>query len=77
MMYTDGAFETLVSDGDLLGLDRFEQLLQRNPPPQHWANYLGSVVTGFSPETLEDDIIIATVKYLGHSTQTQSEASTT
>ena len=76
MMYTDGAFETRVSDGELLGLDRFEQLLQRNPPPEHWAHYLGSVITGFSPEHLEDDIIIASLKYLGNSRETQNEAST-
>ena len=75
MMYTDGAFETRVSDGEILGLDRFEQLLQRKPPPQHWSKYLGSVITGFGPENLEDDIIIATVKYLGPSRQIQKEAS--
>ena len=77
MMYTDGAFETRVSGGEILGLDRFEELLQRNPPPKSWAKYLGSAVTGFGPEHLEDDIIIATVKYLGPSSLRESKASVT
>jgi hypothetical protein len=71
-MYTDGAFETRGANGERLGLDRFKELLHRNPAPKHWPRYLGRLVTGHFAVAPDDDILIASISYLKPPSETNT-----
>lgn len=77
IMYTDGAFETRGANGERLGLDRFKELLYRNPPPKHWPRYLGRLVTGHFAVAPDDDILLASISYLGPPSETNAPATET
>lgn len=64
-LYTDGVIESRGPDGEQLGLERFEALLRRNPPPKHWPTYLDGVITNHTGTQPEDDVLIASLCYLG------------
>lgn len=64
-LYTDGVIESRGADGEQLGLDRFEAILRRQPPPDHWPTYLDEVVTSHTGMNPEDDVLIASITYLG------------
>ena len=65
ILYTDGVIESRGPDGEQLGLERFEALLRRQPPPNHWPTYLDGIITNHSGTHPEDDVLIASLCYLG------------
>ncbi len=68
--YTDGAFESRNRKGEMLGLDRLNQMMRLQPPPRHWPQFIAAAVNKHSAGRPEDDILIASLTYLAPRQQT-------
>jgi hypothetical protein len=65
LLYTDGATEARDTLGRMLGIDRLEDAMRRQPPPRDWSAHVADVVDGHRAGPPEDDILIATLGYRG------------
>lgn len=70
--YTDGAFEARNRKGHKMGIGRLREALRRQPPPPSWPEFLMQLVGGFSGGAIDDDILVATLTFLGPPTATRS-----
>jgi serine phosphatase RsbU (regulator of sigma subunit) len=64
IIYTDGAFEARDRLGRSLGLKNLQQLMQQNPPPRNWPQFITSTVEKHHAGRADDDILVAAVTFL-------------
>jgi hypothetical protein len=65
LLYTDGATEARDTLGRMLGIERLEEAMRRDPAPRDWSAHVANVVDGHRAGAPEDDILIATLAYRG------------
>ncbi len=65
LLYTDGATEARDALGRMLGVERLEDVMRRQPAPRDWSAHVANVVDGHRAGSPEDDILIATLTYRG------------
>ncbi len=66
LAYTDGAFEARDRTGKQLGLDTLRNLLNKQPSPRNWPQYIRSIVDKHQAGRIEDDILIAAVTHIAN-----------
>lgn len=74
ILYTDGATEARDTLGRMLGIDRIEEALRRQPPPRNWNRHIADLVDGHRAGAPEDDILVATLTYHGPAASPGAEA---
>lgn len=70
LLYTDGVTEARDALGRMLGVDRLEESLRRDPPPRGWSRFVADLVTEHQAGTPEDDVLVATLECRGHASDT-------
>jgi serine phosphatase RsbU (regulator of sigma subunit) len=65
LLYTDGATEARDTLGRMLGIERLEEAMRRQPAPRDWSAHVADIVDGHRAGPPEDDILIATLAFRG------------
>jgi serine phosphatase RsbU (regulator of sigma subunit) len=69
LLYTDGVTEARTADGDLFGLDRLIDLLEREAaseqPPEEILRRLVRAVLDYEPDGLRDDATLLLAQWTG------------
>lgn len=76
LLYTDGATEARDALGHMLGVERVEDAMRRQPPPRRWDAHVADLVDSHRAGSPEDDILVASLSYRGGSPRTTSTART-
>jgi serine phosphatase RsbU (regulator of sigma subunit) len=77
VLCTDGVFESRDRIGKQFGLSRLRELMAMQPPPRNWPSFVASAVGRHNGGQNEDDILIASLKFLKARAHETSDAEET